>query len=248
MDLSLLLQDLRELVECESPSSDLAAVARSADLVARIGAARLGVEPEYVVLDGRTHLRWRFDGAPTDAALPPFRHLLLRDARGDAAWFATRAEDATRTLHVHDAWTRDGGATPSHAILLALLRAARQAGFAVISVELATNAERLQPWRDLGFEARSRRPVFGTDFRDAADGDADLHLTPSASQVLHLCDRRSVAEVSALVALPIGVVRVLLGDLVEQGLVEAQATLTEHSSKDERIDLLERTLRGLRSF
>jgi glutamate carboxypeptidase len=65
MDLSLLLQDLRALVECESPSSDLAAVARSADLVARIGTARLGVEPEYVVLDGRTHLRWRFGDGPT---------------------------------------------------------------------------------------------------------------------------------------------------------------------------------------
>jgi glutamate carboxypeptidase len=65
MDLSLFLHDLRELVECESPSSDLAAVARSADLVARIGTARLGVEPEYVVLDGRTHLRWRFGSGPT---------------------------------------------------------------------------------------------------------------------------------------------------------------------------------------
>ena len=32
-----LLADLRELVECESPSNDLAAVERSADLVARLG-------------------------------------------------------------------------------------------------------------------------------------------------------------------------------------------------------------------
>jgi len=54
-----LLADIRALVECESPSSDLAAVARSADVVARIGTARLGVAPELIVLDGRTHLRWR---------------------------------------------------------------------------------------------------------------------------------------------------------------------------------------------
>lgn len=133
--------------------------------------------PALTAIRDAAHLRWRFDDAPTDDALPPFRHLLLRDARGDAAWFATRAEHATRTLHLHDAWTRDGGATPSHAILLALLRAARKAGFAAVSVELATSTERLQPWRDLGFEARSRRPVFGTDFREGADGDADLHLT-----------------------------------------------------------------------
>jgi glutamate carboxypeptidase len=65
MDLSLVLNDLRELVECESPSSDLAAVGRSADLVARIGSARLGVPPEYVVVDGRTHLRWRLGAGPS---------------------------------------------------------------------------------------------------------------------------------------------------------------------------------------
>ena len=78
--------------------------------------------------------------------------------------------------------------------------------------------------------------------------DADLALSLSSSQVLHICDRRSVAEVSALVALPIGVVRVLLGDLVEQGYVGVQATLNDSSSHDERLDLIERTLRGLRAF
>ncbi|MGH3471259.1 MAG: M20/M25/M40 family metallo-hydrolase, partial [Nocardioidaceae bacterium] len=62
-DLEGMLADLRELIECESPSSDLAAVARSADLVARIGTTRLGVAPERVVVDGCTHLRWRVGGA-----------------------------------------------------------------------------------------------------------------------------------------------------------------------------------------
>ncbi|MEQ6900828.1 M20 family metallopeptidase [Nocardioides sp. YIM 152588] len=57
--LEALLGDLRELVECESPSSDHAAVARSADLVARIGRERLGVAPERLVVDGVHHLRWR---------------------------------------------------------------------------------------------------------------------------------------------------------------------------------------------
>jgi glutamate carboxypeptidase len=65
MDLSVVLNDLRELVECESPSSDLAAMGRSADLVARIGSARLGVPPERVVVDGRTHLRWRLGPGPS---------------------------------------------------------------------------------------------------------------------------------------------------------------------------------------
>ncbi len=64
-DLPAMLAELRQLVECESPSADLAAVARSADLVAGLGAAHLGVAPERIVLDGRTHLRWRLGGGPT---------------------------------------------------------------------------------------------------------------------------------------------------------------------------------------
>jgi glutamate carboxypeptidase len=63
--LTELLADVRALVECESPSSDLAAVARSADVVARVGTARLGSAPERLVLDGRSHLRWRLGPGPS---------------------------------------------------------------------------------------------------------------------------------------------------------------------------------------
>lgn len=55
-----MVADIERLVRCESPSDDLAAVARSAEVVARVGAERLGSEAEQVVIDGRTHLRWRF--------------------------------------------------------------------------------------------------------------------------------------------------------------------------------------------
>ena len=73
-------------------------------------------------------------------------------------------------------------------------------------------------------------------------------LSPSAAQVLEVCDRRSVAEVSALTKMPIGVTRVLLGDLIEQGLVRIQATITDSTSTDERLELIESTLRGLRNY
>ncbi len=63
MMLESLLEDTRALVECESPSSDLDAVARSAEVVARIGTARLGAEPERILIDGCTHLRWRLGEA-----------------------------------------------------------------------------------------------------------------------------------------------------------------------------------------
>src|SRR3954449_1527591 len=69
MDLAQLLDDVREMVECESPSADLAAVARSADVVARIGERRLGAAPERIVRDGRTHLRWQFGAGPSRVLL-----------------------------------------------------------------------------------------------------------------------------------------------------------------------------------
>jgi glutamate carboxypeptidase len=63
--LPAMLADIEALVTCESPSADLAAVARSADVVARVGARLLHAAPERIVLDGRTHLRWRLgDGPP----------------------------------------------------------------------------------------------------------------------------------------------------------------------------------------
>ncbi|BCJ37026.1 glutamate carboxypeptidase [Actinocatenispora thailandica] len=55
-----MIAEIEQLVRCESPSDDLAAVARSADTVAALGTRLLGVEPERLVLAGRTHLRWRF--------------------------------------------------------------------------------------------------------------------------------------------------------------------------------------------
>ncbi|MFE3452158.1 M20/M25/M40 family metallo-hydrolase [Nonomuraea sp. NPDC059194] len=58
-----MIDDLEELVTCESFSSDLEAVARSAKVVAAMGARHLGAQPETIVVDGVTHLRWSF-GTP----------------------------------------------------------------------------------------------------------------------------------------------------------------------------------------
>ncbi|MEV1078318.1 M20/M25/M40 family metallo-hydrolase [Streptomyces sp. NPDC050211] len=58
-----MLADLEELVLCESFSADHAAVARSAEVVGTLGARLLGAEPETIVIDGVTHLRWIF-GTP----------------------------------------------------------------------------------------------------------------------------------------------------------------------------------------
>lgn len=67
--LPAMLADIGALVTCESPSDDLAAVAASADVVARVGAERLGAAPERIVSAGRAHLRWRFGDGPTRVLL-----------------------------------------------------------------------------------------------------------------------------------------------------------------------------------
>ena len=59
-----MIEDIETLVTCESPSTDLDAVAASAEVVAALGTERLGVAPERIVLDGRTHLRWRLGNGP----------------------------------------------------------------------------------------------------------------------------------------------------------------------------------------
>ncbi|MET8689150.1 M20 family metallopeptidase [Streptomyces sp. NPDC004732] len=58
-----MLDDLEELVSCESYSADHAAVARSATVVAEQGSRLLGARPRTLVTGGVTHLQWSF-GTP----------------------------------------------------------------------------------------------------------------------------------------------------------------------------------------
>ncbi|MGW4471233.1 M20 family metallopeptidase [Nonomuraea sp. NPDC004354] len=86
-----MIADIERLVRCESPSEDMAAVARSAEVVAEVGARLLGAEGERVVVDGHTHLRWRFGGEP--------RVLLL--GHHDTVW-------PVGSLRTHPFEVRDG--------------------------------------------------------------------------------------------------------------------------------------------
>jgi Protein of unknown function (DUF742) len=67
--------------------------------------------------------------------------------------------------------------------------------------------------------------------------------------IVKLCATRpSVAEIAARLDLPVGVTRVLIGDLVESGYLRVLTTLDDHSSVRERRELIGRTLRGLRTL
>ena len=57
-----------------------------------------------------------------------------------------------------------------------------------------------------------------------------------------------MAEVSAKLHIPLGVARVLLGDLVTAGHLKTRTTISENTTSDERRELIERTLSGLRAL
>jgi glutamate carboxypeptidase len=58
----LMVDHLAALVTCESPSDDIAATARCAGVVSDLGHALVDAEPVPHLVDGRTHLVWRWPG------------------------------------------------------------------------------------------------------------------------------------------------------------------------------------------
>ena len=71
-------------------------------------------------------------------------------------------------------------------------------------------------------------------------------LVPEYEAVCRLCaDLKSVAEIAALLGVPLGVAEVVVGDLAEYGLVDVEPTGGD-SVPD--IELLERVLSGLENL
>nr|WP_169982195.1 DUF742 domain-containing protein [Microbispora sp. H10836] len=70
-------------------------------------------------------------------------------------------------------------------------------------------------------------------------------LTPERQAISTLCRQvRSVAEVSALLRIPLGVVRVVIADMAAEGLVHVHQPQLAAGKPD--LNLLERVLSGLR--
>lgn len=78
-----------------------------------------------------------------------------------------------------------------------------------------------------------------------AHGDL-TRLTPECMAIVDLCgDWRSVAEISALLRMPLGVARIIVADMAEQGLVRVHQPAPDEGSD---LNLLERVLSGLRKL
>ncbi len=72
-------------------------------------------------------------------------------------------------------------------------------------------------------------------------------LQAEHQHVVELCrSPRSVAEVAALMRLPLGVAKVLLGDMAERGLVDVHQTASAGGDNTPDLGLMERVLSGLR--
>jgi hypothetical protein len=72
-------------------------------------------------------------------------------------------------------------------------------------------------------------------------------LSPECQAILGFCrDWRSVAEVSAVLRMPLGVARVLIADMAMEGLVRVHQI--DHAEGRPDINLLERVLSGLRKL
>jgi Protein of unknown function (DUF742) len=123
--------------------------------------------------------------------------------------------------------------------------------------------DRREPW-PASREGNLVRPYTLTAGRTDTDVDLPLeapiqtlqaglaHRWPPSDvrgKIIQLCvNSPSVAEISARLDLPLGVSRVLVGDLVLSGYLRVHRTLTERSTRDERHELIGRTLRGLRAL
>ncbi len=81
--------------------------------------------------------------------------------------------------------------------------------------------------------------------RELTNGNLATRVMPELRAIVELCRRmRTVAEISALLKMPLGVVRVLLSDLADQGKIRVYGS--GHGTGQPDRALLERVLNGLR--
>jgi hypothetical protein len=99
---------------------------------------------------------------------------------------------------------------------------------------------RTQPTVEIAIEARVVTTILGRDLPP--------QLISPLWTVTQLCmSPRSVAEIAAYLNLPLGVAKVLVADLVAEGMVNVEATLAHDADDAERRELIERVLSGLRA-
>jgi hypothetical protein len=103
----------------------------------------------------------------------------------------------------------------------------------------AVTRGRTEPARDIAIEA-----ILVTTFKGRLES---LYAGRDKHTIAMMCDGRpqSLAEVSARMRMPLGVTRVLVSDMTVDGLLSLHEP-TDEDNYDDRLDMLERVLSGLR--
>lgn len=110
---------------------------------------------------------------------------------------------------------------------------------------------RVRPYALTGGRTRGTRQLpLETLVRTTPEGRAALpRLQLEPRRVVELCaDPQSIAEVSAHLAVPLGVARVIVGDLTGEGLLAASGAAEAGGDDRPDIKLLERVLDGLQAL
>ncbi|WP_328499272.1 DUF742 domain-containing protein [Streptomyces sp. NBC_00414] len=105
----------------------------------------------------------------------------------------------------------------------------------------------LRPYAMTGGRTRSRYDLsIESLVTTTADQEHLVGLLPEHSRICRLCvESKSVAEVSALLSIPLGVARILVADLAEAGLVSVNDPNSRKRGKQEQIHLLGELRDGL---
>ena len=107
---------------------------------------------------------------------------------------------------------------------------------------------RVRPYAITGGRTRARTdiPIEAIVYRTPLGEGATRTLSLERGQILSLLESpQSTAEISAYLHLPLGVIRVVLGDLIEDGFV---AVNSQSASGRPDLRLLERVLDGLQAL
>ncbi|QBI55131.1 hypothetical protein EKD16_16810 [Streptomonospora litoralis] len=157
-----------------------------------------------------------------------------RDA-GSASWFGQQPAGASRS----PAAGPSGADVPRPTQNNADQQAAANSSPSSLVRPYAVTKGRTKPKSQLPLETL----ISSTDTARNESGT----LTPECQAISDLCrEWRSVAEVSALLRIPLGVAQVLVADMSEQGLVQIRSSINTDSRPN--ANLLERVLSGLRKL
>lgn len=169
-----------------------------------------------------------------------------REAAGDAADAGRERDpygDRPRLQSLQGSGAADTKAYPASraALAAAVTGTGRTPGPASIAPDFTTD----RPAREL----RRYQLAIEALITTVAEPSQWAGMLPEHQRIGNLCrESKSVAEIAALLRMPLGVARILVADLVEGGFLDVHAPMATEAGNIPDVTLLERVLSGLRKL